>query len=64
VNQIENLMVQRSSQFKLAVAVVALVLVLWISGSSLESLWMTPVIIFVLWVTIQVGFGYLHRRHP
>jgi hypothetical protein len=64
VNQIENLMVQRSSQFKLAVAVVALVLVLWVSGSSLESLWMTPVIIFVLWVTIQLGFGYLHRRHP
>jgi len=27
-----------------------------------QSLWITPVIIFVLWIGIQFGLGYRHRR--
>ncbi len=60
---IEKVMVKRSSLFKLALPVAALVLVLWTSGTSLQSLWMTPVIIFVLWVANQFGTRYFHRRH-
>jgi hypothetical protein len=55
-------MVKRSSHFKLALAVVGLVLVLWASGSALQSLWITPVIIVILWIAIQLGLGY-RRRH-
>jgi hypothetical protein len=43
--------------------VVALVLVLWATGSPLPSLWITPVIIVVLWIAIQFGLGYRHRHH-
>jgi hypothetical protein len=56
-------MVKRSTLLKLAVAVAALVLVLWAAGSSLPSLWITPVIIFVLWIAIQFGLNYRHRHH-
>jgi hypothetical protein len=63
MNPIEKVMVKRSNLFKLAVAVAALVLVLWATGSSLPSLWITPVIIFVLWIAIQIGLGYRHRHH-
>jgi hypothetical protein len=63
MNPIENVMVRRSSHVKLALAVVALVLVLWATGSPLPSLWITPVIIVVLWIAIQFGLGYRHRHH-
>jgi O-antigen ligase len=63
MNPIEKVMVNRSSLFKLAVAVAALVLVLWATGSSIQSLWITPVIIFVLWIAIQLGLRYRHRHH-
>ncbi len=63
MNPIEKVMVNRSSFFKLALAVVALVLILWATGSSLPSLWITAVIIFVLWIAIQLGLGYRHRHH-
>jgi O-antigen ligase len=53
---------KRSKHVKLALAVVALVLVLWGTGTPILSLWLTPVIIFVLWVGIQLGLGY-RRRH-
>ena len=56
-------MVSRSSHVKLAVAVVALVLVLWATGSSIQLLWITPVIIFVAWIAIQLGLRYRHRHH-
>ena len=55
MNPIEKVMVKRNTLFKLAVAVVALVLVLWATGSSLPSLWITPVIIFVLWIAIKLS---------
>jgi len=63
MNPIEKVMVKRSTLFKLAVAVAALVLVLWATGSSLASLWITPVIIFALWTGIQLRLGYRHRHH-
>ena len=63
MNAVEKVMVKRSTLFKLTVAVGALVLVLWATGSSLPSLWITPVIIFVLWIAIQFGLGYRHRHH-
>ena len=62
MNRIEQIMVKRSAHCKLALAVVALVLVLWALGSSIQSLWITPVIIFVLWIVIQFGLGYRHRH--
>ena len=64
MNPIEKVMVRRSQHFKVAVAAAALVLVLvlWVSGSPVQSLWLTPVIVFVLWVAIQLGLGY-HDRH-
>ncbi|MDQ2875093.1 MAG: hypothetical protein M3Y33_09995 [Actinomycetota bacterium] len=60
---IERVMVRRSSHFKLALAVAVLVLVLWISGSPVQSLWITPAIILILWIAIQFGLGYRHRHH-
>jgi hypothetical protein len=63
MNPIEKVMVRRSSRVKLALAVVALVLVLWAIGSPLPSLWITPVVIVVLWTAIQFGLGYRHRHH-
>jgi hypothetical protein len=57
MNPIEKVMADRSSHVKLALAVVALVLVLWATGSPLPSLWITPVIIVLLWIAIQLGLG-------
>ncbi len=63
MNPIERVMVNRSSHFKLALAVAALVLVLWVTGSAIQSLWITPVIIVVVWIAIQLGLRYRHRHH-
>jgi hypothetical protein len=63
MNPIEKVMVRRSTHFKLAVAVALLVMVLWATGSAVQSLWITPVIIIVLWIAIQLGLGYHHRHH-
>ena len=63
MNPTGKVMVNRSQHFKVAVAVAVLVLVLWASGSPVQSLWLTPVIVFVLWVAIQLGRGYHDRRH-
>ena len=64
MNPIEKVMVERSTFFKLALAlaVAALVVVLWATGSSLPSLWITPVIIFVVWIAIQLGLKSRHRH--
>jgi O-antigen ligase len=61
MNPIEKVMVRRSSHLKLALAVAVLVLVLWATGSAVQSLWITPVIIFGLWTAIQLGLT--KRRH-
>ena len=63
MNPVEKVMVKRSTLFKLAAAVAALVLVLWATGSSLLSLWIIPVIIFALWIAVQLGLKYRHRQH-
>lgn len=62
MDPIEKVMVRRSQHFKVAVAALVLVLVLWVSGSPVQWLWLTPLIVFVLWVAIQLGLGY-HDRH-
>ena len=63
MNPVEKVMVSRSSNFKLALAVAALVLVLWATGSAVPSLWITPVIIFAVWIAIQLGLRFRHRHH-
>lgn len=63
MNPIEKVMVSRSSHVKLAIAVALLVLVLWATGSAVQSLWMTPIIIVVLWIAIQLGLRRRHRHH-
>jgi O-antigen ligase len=63
MNPVEKVMTKRSSHFKLAVATVVVVLVLWVTGSSTQSLWMAPIIIFVLWIALQLGLAYRHRHH-
>ncbi len=63
MNPIEKVMINRSSHVKLALAVIALVLVLWAAGSPIQSLWITPVIIVVVWIAIQLGLRYRYR-HP
>lgn len=62
MNPIAQVMVKRSSHFKLALAVVVLVLILWALGSAIQSLWITPVVIIVLWIVIQLGLRYRHRH--
>jgi hypothetical protein len=63
MNPIERAMARRSSHLKLALAVALLVLVLWATGSAVQSLWIAPVLIVVLWIAIQLGLGYRHRHH-
>ncbi len=63
MNPIEKVMIKRSSHVKLAAAVAALLLVLWATGSSIQSLWITPLVIVVLWIAVQLGLGYHHRYH-
>jgi O-antigen ligase len=63
MNPIEKVMVSGSSHVMLAVAVILLVLVLWATGSAVQSLWMTPVIIVAVWIAVQLGLRRHHRRH-
>ena len=67
MNAIEQVMVKVSARTKLAaaavVAALVLVLVLWVSGASIQSLWITPLIIVALWIAIKLGLGYRHRHH-
>jgi hypothetical protein len=63
MNPIQRLLAPRSSLFKLALALAALVLVLWAVGSSLASLWITPVVVLGFWIAMQTGRRYAHRRH-
>ena len=63
MNPVEKVLVTRSSHVKLALAALVLVLVLWVSGSPVQSLWITPAIIAVLWIAIQIGLGYRARHH-
>jgi O-antigen ligase len=62
MNPIEQVMSTRRSHFKIALAVAVLVLVLWLTGAAVQSLWLTPLIIFVVWIGIQLGLGYRQRH--
>jgi O-antigen ligase len=62
MHRIEKVMTKRATTFKVAVAVVALLLVLWATGSTIGSIWMIPVIVFVLWIAIQLALRFNHRH--
>jgi hypothetical protein len=62
MNPIEKVMTKRSTEFKVVLAVVALVVVLLATGSSVGSVWPIPVIVVVLWITIQQSLRYRHHR--
>jgi hypothetical protein len=62
MNPIEKVMTKRSKEFKVVLAVVALVVVLLATGSSVGSVWPIPVIVVVLWITLQQSLRYRHHR--
>jgi hypothetical protein len=62
VNPIEKLMTKRSTGFKVVLAVAVLVVLLLAIGSSVGSVWPIPVIVIVLWFTVQQGLRYRHHR--
>ncbi len=62
MNAIEKVMVSRSTHFKLFLAVVALVLVLWVIGTSVQALWITALLIIACWIALQLGLRYINRR--
>jgi hypothetical protein len=64
MNPIEKAMAARSNQLKLVVAVVALELVLWITGSPNQTLWATPTLICLGWVVSQLVLWRWHRPKP
>jgi hypothetical protein len=61
MDSIERVMSNRSTAFKVTLAVVALLLVLWATGSTLGSIWPIPVIVFVLWTVMQMAIRLRHR---
>jgi len=62
MNPIEKVMTKRSTQFKVVLAVAVLVVLLLATGSSVGSVWPIPVIVVVLWFTLQRGLHYGHHR--
>ena len=63
MNQIEKVMTKRSTEFKVALAVAALIVLLLATGASIGSVWPTPVIVFVLWIVLHRGLRYRYRHH-
>lgn len=63
MNPIEKVITKRSTEFKLALAVAALIVVLLATGASVGSVWPIPVIVFVLWIVLHRGLRYRHRQH-
>ena len=61
MNPIDKVMTKRSAHFKVALAVAVLVLVLWLTGSSVQTLWVTAVVVFVLWVAVRSGIRRYHN---
>jgi dolichol kinase len=62
MNPIEKVMTKRSTESKVVLAVAALVVLLLATGSSVGSVWPIPVIVVVLWITIQQSLRYRHHR--
>ena len=64
MNPIEKVMTKRSTGFKVVLAVAALVVLLLATGSSVGSVWPIPVIVVVLWITLQQALRYRHHHAP
>ncbi len=62
MNPIERAMTNRSTAFKAVLAVAALLVILWATGSSFGSLWPIPVIVLVLWLVMQTTIRVRHRH--
>ncbi len=56
-------MTKRSTEFKVALAVAGLIVVLLATGASVASVWPIPVIVFVLWIVVHRGLRYRYRHH-
>ena len=63
MNPIEKVMTNRSTEFKVALAVAALIVLLLATGASIGSVWPIPVIVFALWIAFHRGPRYRSRRH-
>jgi fatty acid desaturase len=63
MNPIEKVMTKRSTEFKVALAVAALIVLLLATGASIGSVWPIPVIVFILWIALQRGLRYRYRHH-
>ena len=63
MNQIEKVMTKRSTEFKVALAVAALIILLLATGASIGSVWPIPVIVFVLWIVLHQGLRFRYRHH-
>jgi O-antigen ligase len=62
MNPIEKMMTKRSTSLKVGVALVALLLILWATGSTIGSIWLIPVIVLILWIAIQVALRLRHSH--
>ena len=56
-------MTSRSTEFKVALAVAALIILLLATGASIGSVWPIPVIVFVLWIALHQGLRYRYRQN-
>ena len=63
MDPIEKVMTNRSTEFKVALAVAALIILLLATGASIGSVWPIPVIVFVLWIALHRGLRYRDRHH-
>jgi hypothetical protein len=63
MSPIEKVMTDRSTEFKIALAVAALIVLLLATGTSIGSVWPIPVIVFVLWTVLRRGLRYRYRHH-
>ena len=63
MNPIEKVMTDRSTEFKIALAVAALIVLLLATGTSIGSVWPIPVIVFVLWTVLHRGLRHRYRHH-
>jgi fatty acid desaturase len=63
MNPIEKVTTNRSTEFKVALAVSALIVLLLATGASIRSVWLIPVIVFVLWILFHQALRYRSRRN-
>jgi hypothetical protein len=61
MHRIERAMTNRSLAFKMAFAVAALLVVLWVTGASFSSIWPIPAVVVALWFVIRLTIGARRR---